>query len=163
VLLRPVANVAVATVLTLLLAGCDTVSPRPGATPEPRGDTLRVYVPVYSFVYHLDAREALNLTTTVSVRNTDPDRSVALTEVRYFDSQGRTIRDYIDEPRTLEPLASAEFVVEEYDVGGGSGANFLVDVVPDGATEPLVEAVMVSTRPAFALAFTSRGVVTSRR
>ena len=64
--------------------------------------------------------------------------------VRYYDSAGQRVRDYIDSPSELAALASGEFVVQRADTTGGPGANFLVQWT--GAAdidEPVIETAII--------------------
>ena len=102
-----------------------------------------VYVPVYSHVYSDGGRPFL-VETTLSVRNTDPGESIFLSSVRYFDTKGELVKDYLPGPLKLAPLESTEFLVEQSDVTGGSGANFVVVWAADTpVNEPMIEAVMI--------------------
>lgn len=55
-----------------------------------------VYVPVYSHIYQRDRERTFNLTTTLSIRNADPERSFVITRVSYYDSEGNLIENYVD-------------------------------------------------------------------
>lgn len=119
-----------------------------------------VYVPVYSHIYQQDRQKTFNLTATLSIRNADPFRSISIYEVLYYDSNGQMIQSYIDEPAELEPLASTSFVIEERDLRGGVGANFLVTWQSDeGVYPPVIEAVMISTSQQQGISFLSVGRV----
>ncbi|TWT73832.1 hypothetical protein Pla123a_37260 [Posidoniimonas polymericola] len=108
-------------------------------------DGQTVYVPAYSHIYHQDGRSYL-LTVTLSVRNTDPEHEIVVTSVHYYNTEGKLVKDHLDQPRRLAPLATAEFLVERDDTSGGSGANFLVEwVAEQPVTEPIVETVMIDT------------------
>jgi hypothetical protein len=116
-----------------------------------------VYVSVYSHIYHQGGRE-LPLEATLSIRNTDPENRIVIQSVRYYDTGGQLIKDYIESPAVLAPLASADFLVERRDAAGGVGANFLVDWVSEGlVNEPVIEAVMVGTEGNKAFSFISSG------
>jgi len=81
-----------------------------------------------------------------------------LEAVRYYDSAGKPVRDYIQKPSELPPLATVEFVVQRADATGGPGANFLVQWKgPAGVDEPIVEAVMVGESGNTGISFTSTG------
>jgi hypothetical protein len=133
---------------------------RPVSSP-PAGDTVQrtVYVPVYSSIYHSDASQSMtDLAATVSVRNVSPRRSIVLDHVRYYDSHGRRIREYLATPSELGPLATVEFVVRQRDDAGGPGANFLVQWTgPADVDEPLIEAVMIGHAGSVGYSFTSGG------
>ena len=105
--------------------------------------TRAVYVPVYSHVYSNGGQPYL-VETTLSVRNTDPRNPVVLSSVRYFDTKGVLVKDYLPQPIQLAPLESTEFLVEKQDISGGSGANFVVEWAADTVlNEPMIEAVMI--------------------
>lgn len=138
----------------------------PVAEAPPAGDSAQtapavsqsVYVPDYSHVYHGGGLSRFPLTTTLSVRNTDPERSITLRSVRYYDTEGELTRRFLEEPRRLEPLGTADFVIEEHEVSGGTGANFIVEWSADRAvSRPLIEAVMIGTSSGQGISFTSRG------
>jgi len=119
----------------------------------------RAYVPVYSHIYTDDRDRVLNLAETLSVRNTDDANAIAVTAVTYRSNTGKLIREYVPKPILLEPMAAADFVVRMDDTSGGSGASFTVDwQSPEGANQPLIEAVMISTGSGKNLSFVSRAV-----
>ncbi|MDZ7682852.1 MAG: DUF3124 domain-containing protein [Fodinibius sp.] len=124
----------------------------------------QVYVPVYSHIYQQDRQKTFNLTTTLSIRNADPHRPFTLTQVSYFDSNGNIIQQYLESPQKIAPLASVSYVIEERDLRGGVGANFLVDwqseepVIP-----PVIEAVNISTSQQQGISFLSVGRVLQER
>ena len=124
------------------------------------GQTL--YVPVYSHIYSGDRERPVYLAVTVSVRNTDMQRSIEVTTVDYYNSEGERIKRYLDKPVDLPPLATARFVVKESDTAGGSGANFIVRWQSKTPTNPpLTESIMISTASQLGISFTSRGVPVS--
>jgi hypothetical protein len=80
--------------------------------------------------------------------------------VRYYDSSGKHVRDYLDKPSALPPLGSVEFVIQRADAAGGPGANFLIRWDgPANLDEPLIEAVMFGQSGGAGVSFTSRGRV----
>jgi len=104
-----------------------------------------VYVSAYSHVYILNDKRKLYLSVTLSFRNTDPDYPVTVRSIRYYDSGGQLVREFIDEPVTVPPLATVERVVGRSDKSGGSGANFLLDwSAEQPVSPPIIESVMVS-------------------
>jgi Protein of unknown function (DUF3124) len=123
-----------------------------------------VYVPVYSQIHYRDERRLISLAVTLSIRNTDPQRPITLSLVRYYDTAGKALRGYVDAPVRLGPLQSTQYVVPDTDRSGGAGANFLVQWSADGpVTEPVIEAVMISTQSALGISFTSEGRTIQRR
>ena len=119
-----------------------------------------VYVPVYSSLSLGVAHRAgtVDLGATVSVRNVSSVHPITLDWVRYYDSVGTQVRDYLDKASTLPPMGSVEFVIQRSDVAGGPGANFLIQwhaaAVVD---EPLIEAIMLGQSGNAGISFSSRG------
>lgn len=121
------------------------------------GRERAVYVPVYSHIYRGRGQPVL-LTATLSIRNTDPKNSITITSVRYYDTSGKLLRAYLQQPLKLGPMASTEFLVENTDTAGGSGANFVVDWAGEGKiNRPIIECVMVGDGERQAVSFAVRG------
>ena len=116
-----------------------------------------VYVPVYSHIY-ADGGKPHLLETTLSVRNLDPKHAISIRSVKYFDTDGVMVKEYLSGEMALAALATAEFLVEKQDIRGGSGANFIVVWdAKEPVYEPLIEAVMVGFANANSISFTSPG------
>ena len=102
----------------------------------------------------------VDLAATVSIRNVSRRRPLVVKSVRYYDSAGKLVRDYVNAPSELAPLATVEFVIQQKDTAGGPGANFLIEWA--GApemNEPLIEAVMVGQSGNAGISFASSGRV----
>lgn len=152
-------RLAVLPVLALLLAFAFlAVLPTASRAAETsKGQT--VYVPCYSHIYHGIKTRGIDLTITLSVRNTDPKRAVTVSSVDYYDTKGALVKRYLEKPLRLEPMMTVEYIVAQTDESGGSGANFLVRWSADSPASPLlVEAVMIGTSAQQGISFTSRGV-----
>ncbi len=118
-----------------------------------------VYVPSYSHIYYKGGRPFL-LETTLSIRNTDLEHEIAINLVRYYDTPGKLIKDFLNAPLRLPPLASMDFLVKAEDTSGGSGANFIVEwSSPEKVTPPLIEAVMVGVEGGNSISFVRSGIV----
>jgi len=134
---------------------------RPAASPaiEPAtGGTI--YVPVYSTLLLGVSNSAsmVHFAATISVRNVSASHPITLEWVRYYDSVGKHVRDYLDKLSTLPALGSVEFVVPRSDTSGGPGANFLIRWhAADMVDEPLVEAIMLGQSGNAGISFSSRG------
>jgi hypothetical protein len=165
-----------ALILVLFLASCTSpnVSPRlqtnTNQAVEPQVVTLdenikvaagqTIYVPVYSHIYFEDKKNLLNLAVTLSIRNTDLGNPIIITSVRYYDSDGKLVKQYLERPLQLRAMASTDFVVSRTDTSGGSGANFIVEwVAGQAVSDPVVEAVMISTEYTQGISFISPGRV----
>ena len=149
--------------------------PTPDATPRESPPALpaedieitdgqTVYVPVYSHVYFMSTERPYALAITLSVRNTDPELGITLTDVSYYGTDGEPIERYVTEPRELGPMASTEFFVGQSDMRGGSGANFIVTWEAEREVyEPVVEATMIGTAGTQGVSFLSQGRVYQER
>ncbi|QDT62867.1 DUF3124 domain-containing protein [Calycomorphotria hydatis] len=136
---------------------------------------LKYYVPCYSHIYHHGGRPLL-LESTLSVRNTNPDSSFVVTSVKYYSTTGELVKEYAPKPIPVDPLATIEFLVEEHEEKGGSGANFLVEVALTPGTDQsavslddlpnedssrvVIEAVMVGSSGTRSVAFARPAVLT---
>ncbi|MDX2231408.1 MAG: DUF3124 domain-containing protein [Leptolyngbyaceae cyanobacterium bins.349] len=144
-------------VLQRLDAENQAVTIAPAPTTINRGQV--VYVPAYSHIYHGNGIEQL-LTITLSVRNTSLQAPIFVRSLRYYDSGGVEVKNYSKDNLRLGPLATAEFLVPQQDRSGGSGANFMVEwVAAQPVSEPVIEAVMISTSSQQGIAFVSSGKV----
>lgn len=119
-----------------------------------------VYVPVYSHIYQGIKGKPYNLSALLSVRNTDPSNAIIITMVRYYDSHGVLVKNHLDKPQIVQPLATAEFHIPERDTSGGSGANFLVHWrAAHMVNAPIVQAVMIGTASTQGISFVCDGIV----
>lgn len=117
-----------------------------------------IYVPVYSSVYGGPRNHSLNLTATLSIRNVDEREPLVVTSVKYFDSDGRLIKVYLDKDQSLGPLATTQFIVDELDTTGGFGPKFLVEWKSQWAlTPPIVECIMIGSGQG--ISFVTQGTV----
>jgi len=128
---------------------------------QSKGQT--VYVPVYSHIWHgnLDSKQKpqmLLLSSMLSIRNTDPNSGFTVKSVRYYDTAGKLLREFLAQPSSLAPMASTDLFVEHKDDQGGTGANFVVEWSADKPiSEPIIETVNAYFFGPHSLAFTSPG------
>lgn len=124
-----------------------------------RGDAVRgqlLYVPVYSEVPFGNRGFTLNLTATLSIRNTDRAGALTVKRVDYFSAAGTLLHAYLKHPERLGPMASMERIVQESDRSGGISASFLVEWESENpVSAPLVEAIMVNSTVNQGVAFGS--------
>jgi len=100
---------------------------------------------------------------TLAVHNTELDAPIIIQSVRYYDTDGQLVRDYVPEPIEVSPLATTGFLVEAQDTIGGWGSNFIVEwVAEEPVSEPIVEAVMVSRSGTHGISLISLGRVISQ-
>lgn len=117
-----------------------------------------IYVPAYSHIYSGDKESHFLLTVTLSIRNIDPNHQIKLTTADYYETQGKLLKKFIENPIILKPLESLRYVIPERDKSGGSGANFIVEWESDNMVNPpIVETIMIGTQNQQGVSFTSRG------
>ena len=122
-----------------------------------------VYIPVYSHVYSQGGKPFL-LEATLSIRNSDPGNAITIESVRYYNTDGKLIKSYLEKPLRLNPLATAEYLVEQKKIEGGSGANFMVQWVSNKkVNKPVIEAVMVGVEGQTSISFVRSGVVIKKQ
>lgn len=139
---------------------------------EPLSAGQTLYLPIYSHLYHGDVHPKTGkpsetlVSTHVSIRNTDPAAALRVTGARYFNTEGKLLREFLPQPQTIPPLGTFELYVPRSDSSGGSGANFMIDWKADKAINPpLVEALHADIREARTLLFvtTARPIVVPAR
>ncbi|MEQ1948941.1 MAG: DUF3124 domain-containing protein [Bryobacteraceae bacterium] len=115
------------------------------------------YVPVYSSIHWGFDRKLVDLSITVTLRNTSTERDLAVHSVRYYDSTGKLIRSFVDTPSSLSPMTTADFVIQQRDTTGGVGASFRIETGSSGeADDALIEAVMIGQNGNAGVSFTSQ-------
>lgn len=116
------------------------------------------YLSVYSEIYSETEHRTHNLTSTISMRNTNLKDTIYINKAEYFDTRGNSIRTYFDFPIYIKPMETVEIVIDEKDESGGTGANFLFQwSMKPASHEPYFEGVMISTSGQQGLSFTSQG------
>lgn len=151
-----------AALLTLCL-GLLLPLPSRAEEPLPQSKGQLIYLPVYSHVYHgsLDRKgnpDKVLLSALVSVRNTDPKRPIRVTSARYFNTEGKLLREFVPTPRSVPPFGTLELFVERHDESGGSGANFAIAWEAEAPVNPpVVEAVHATLEGARSLLFATSG------
>ncbi|MFA7267814.1 MAG: DUF3124 domain-containing protein [Sterolibacterium sp.] len=128
-----------------------------------KADTLTfgqlLYLPIYSHIYHGDQDKQGKpsqklLSAHVSIRNTNSQAPLKVLYARYYDTDGKLVKEFVPSPLTIPPLGTHELFVPRSDVSGGSGANFLISWNAGAAVNPpLVEALHADIEPARTLTF----------
>jgi len=127
------------------------------ARTKQKGQTL--YVPAYSHIYHGNKEAKINLTTTLSIRNTSRQDNIRIVSVEFYNTDGQLLRSYLDEPVVMTPLQSVRYVIKLDDASGGSGANFIVTWDAEKAVDvPIVESIMLGTGSSYGFAFLTQAV-----
>ncbi len=119
-----------------------------------------VYVSIYSHIYSGLKARPFDLAAILSIRNTNPNNSITLRSVKYYDSDGKLLKEYLSIPLQLNALVSTRYIITEGDKAGGSGANFLVKWKSEKKVNPpIIEGVMIGTHSGQGISFVSRGQV----
>ena len=96
----------------------------------------------------------------VATTTTTPAHPINLVSVKYYDTDGKLLKDYVSEPVRLNALVSTRYVIKEAEIGGGSGANFIVTWESEKRVNPpIIEAIMIGTKSGQGISFLSRGKV----
>lgn len=104
----------------------------------------KFYVPIYSDIYVDQQNQKVLLAATLSIRNISYKDTLFVTKIDYFNTKGALVREFIDNPILIAPMATVNYVIERDDDTGGNGANFIVDVTGRTDTiKPLIQAVMI--------------------
>lgn len=128
-----------------------------------------ILVPCYSHIQvnNKDGKGdpgTLLLSSMLTVRNPNMKAPITLKSVAYYSTEGKMLREFLTEPKTVPPLGAVEYFVENRDKEGGAGASFLV--VWETA-QPVRAAVAESVNAYFfgtqSLAFSSLGRVISQK
>jgi hypothetical protein len=159
--------------LLIFLALITSCTQKEGSTPQSKEDWSarsidfldksllngQTYLSVYPEVYHLKEGRTHDLTATVSMRNPNPADTIYIQSARYFNTQGKEIRSYFQQPIYIAPLETVQIVIEENDREGGAGASFLFEWSTKlNSIEPLFEGIMISTSGQQGLSFKTKGI-----
>lgn len=119
-----------------------------------------LYLAIYSHLYHGDVHPRTGkpsetlVSTHVSIRNTDPGAALKVLGARYYNTDGKLLREFLPRPQAIPPLGTYELYVPRSDSSGGSGANFIIDWASDKPINPpIVEALHADIREARTLLF----------
>jgi hypothetical protein len=95
-----------------------------------------VYVSIYSNVYSGPKKVPLELSSMLSIRNTDSKYSITILSADYYDSSGKKIESYIKSPVKLNPHFIVKWSAKKkvnqpiieglmLGLGGGKGVAFM--------------------------------------
>lgn len=119
-----------------------------------------VYVPLHSEVPTGDRTGRELVRASVVVRNVDPATALTIDSVKYYDSGGKKVEEYVEQPVRLGPLASRNFDVGETDTRGGLTPSMIVRWHAEQAVNPpIIEGLMISTHENMGISFVTRGRV----
>ena len=123
-----------------------------------------VYVPIYSDIYSQTKESRYKLTATLSLRNTSLKYPIFISAVDYYNSAGPLTKHFLEKPIVLNEMESIEYVIEEQDISGGTGANFVIYWAAENQNVlPIFEGIMISTYGQQGISFSTKGVSISGR
>ncbi|WP_051229734.1 DUF3124 domain-containing protein [Psychroserpens burtonensis] len=120
--------------------------------------TRKVYVPVYSNIYQRTRNERTSLTSTLSIHNTSETDTLFIKRIDYYNTEGQLVVKHLESPIYVNTFETIEYVVDEQDNSGGSGANFIIEWYGDKKLNPLFQAVMIGGLGNKTFSFTTEGV-----
>lgn len=123
-----------------------------------------VYVPAYSDLYYESQEKKTFFTVILSLRNISFTDTLYFTHIDYYSSHGKLLRKYIDKVLVLRPMESMEYIVEESEKEGGTGANFVVRYSAKAGLKnhPFIESIMMGNLDNYRFAFTSPGILINK-
>ena len=104
-----------------------------------------VYVPIYSDIYIDTQNPKSLLAATLSIRNTSHKDSLFISNIDYYNTDGKLVRSYINNLISLPPMATVNYVIEKDDDTGGHGANFIIALSSknQNIARPVIQAIMI--------------------
>ncbi len=117
-----------------------------------------LYVPVYSEIYSIGHHRTERLSSTLSIRNVNPDGEFYITRLEYYDTEGNILKEIkaSELPIKVNGLETKNHVIALYDDRGGVGANFVLEWRSSKPiVAPMVETIMISTESNWGLSFTA--------
>lgn len=122
-------------------------------------ETGSTYLSVYSQIYSGSQERLVDLTATISMRNPNTKDTLFINTIDYYNTHGERIRSYLKEPIFIRPMETVEIIIEHRDNEGGTGANIIFDWGKTAvASDPVFEAVMISTYGQMGLSFLTHGI-----
>ena len=145
--------------LVVLFQAFFLTAARPAAAADiQRSNGQTVYVSVYSHIYSGLQGRPFDLAATLSIRNTDPAYPITIVSVKFYDTDGKLLKDYLSEPVRLNAWVSTRYIIKESEISGGSGANFIVRWKSEKSVNvPIIEAIMIGTKLGQGISFVSPG------
>jgi hypothetical protein len=114
------------------------------------------YLSIYSQIYSISGDKTQNLTAMVSLRNVSETDTIYVLKADYYDTHGKSVRKYFEHPIYLAPLETTEIIIDQLDISGGTGSNFIFEwKTPQNTPEPLFEGIMTSILGINGLSFTT--------
>ena len=125
-----------------------------------------VYIPSYANVISgPPIYMVVPLRTNLVIHNTDSSRSITVSRIDEYDTEGKKVSSYLAAPVVLNPLGAMRVVVKESKKEAeGLGANFIIQWHAEKkVTEPIIECLIIGSLGAQGFSFTSQGRITQEQ
>ncbi len=121
-------------------------------------ETGSTFLSIYSQIYMRNDQDQAGLTATVSLHNPNIKDKIYIDNAVYYNTHGEPIRTYFDKAIFIRPIETVQIVIDGVDNEGGTGANFVFNWrIKTKTSEPLFEAVMISTYGQQGISFVTTG------
>ena len=101
----------------------------------------------------------LGLTVTISIRNKNFKDTIYIKAVDRYNALGKKAQNYQKEIMLLAPLQSTAYVIEDSDIEREIEGSIVVNWgATSSETNPLIQAVMISTLGPHGISFVTEGV-----
>jgi len=119
-------------------------------------------LPVYSNMPHdyNNQKYFSDMSAFAAIHNTDLQNKITLTQVLYFNTNGKLIHDFLKgKPQIVDPLATVDYYIP-FEDKSGTGANFLIEWKSDiSVNEPLIESITAKLVSNQSAAFVNQGKI----
>ena len=90
---------------------------------------------------------SFNIKATILIHNTDPNNSINLVRIDFYNSSGKLVEKYLQQPLKLDALAATRISVKEPLAGEeGMAAHFIIQWQSEAkVVEPLIEGLFIGT------------------
>ncbi len=117
------------------------------------------YIPIYSEIHMEHNTRKLGLTVTISIRNKNFKDTIYIKAVDRYNALGKKAQNYQKEIMLLAPLQSTAYVIEDSDIEREIEGSIVVNWgATSSETNPLIQAVMISTLGPHGISFVTEGV-----
>jgi len=116
----------------------------------------RTFLSVYTQIYVRNSEQVSDLAATISLHNPNMRDEVYIEKATFFNTNGESIRSYIDKPIFIKPMETVQIIIDGIDNEGGTGANFIFDWKTN-KNPPIFEAIMITTYGQQGISFVTEG------
>ena len=122
----------------------------------------KILIPIHPQIFIDDRGATIELTTTLMVYNTDPAGKVELASIKFYDPEGKMIKEHLAGPRELAPLSSFVLLIQPLKMKKrGPGSIILLEWSSRGkpVNSPLIEGVSIGAQGNQGISFHNNGII----